>query len=323
MLSYILNMGNTISSAFSSLENEKKEYLEKYLDINLKLNNEEVSDEKKEKYEKKIKKILNILFNINNELSFVKYLYDNQDKLFEKYDDNFQIICIDRSYNYFHKILSYLENFINSYPDDVKSSSYYNLVNNGDFITLQDDQNDRAFNTLFLEKRNSAIKAYFPEYAWGDDEFKCSGESNLPRQFLNESKEYPIEKWDIGFHGSWANLSVKFMKKVLVSNPEYFSNIKVIFDKYNSDYLIRDINNIISEYLFSDYTLNITMLKLEWGIFLFNKSKKDLFKYINDPDHADYIIGFGDQWMNCIHDVWMDYIKETKQQFAVSLAWDE
>ena len=309
-------MGNTISS----LENEEKKYLEEYLDINLKLD-DEVSYEKKQDYQKEKNIILRSITDIKNLLLFVKYLSDNQDKLFEKDDDNW-IFCIDDdSEYYFNDILSYLSIIINSYPDDVKSSRFYELVNNGDYITILNGDNFRGFNTLFIKKENGVIKVYFPEDAWGEDEFKGSGESNLPRQFLNESKKYPIEKWDILYHGSWANLSIKFLKSL---NPMYFSDIKDIFDKINSQYLIKDLNNIISEYLFSEYTLNITMLRLEWGIFLFDISKKELFQFINNPDHSNYIIGFGEYWVSCIPDVWMDYIKETKQSFAGSLIeWDK
>ena len=297
-----------INQNLSDLEKKKKILSE----INQNLINlieDDLLDQAREEYNKEKKDILKDLIFIHSRCIFVEYLCKNLHKLFKKSENNSDnwIFCIDdESDYYFDDILRFLKNVINDNPDDVKSFGYYDLVNDGDFITLKNDNNYRGFYTLFLKKENGVIKAYFSEDAWGDDEFKTSGESNLPRVFLNESKEFPIDKWDILYHGSWANLSVKYLKSL---NSQYFSNIKDIIDNKSNN--------------FSEDTLNITMLTLDWGIFLFNKSKKDLFKYINDPDHADYIIGFGDQWMNCIPDVWMDYIKETKQQFAVSLAWDE
>lgn len=291
-------MGNTISY----FKKEEKQDLERLSEINKNLSEDDLLDQTTEKYNQEKKQILKGLIFMHSRCIFVEYLCKNLHKLFKKSENNSDnwIFCIDNESDYyFDDILRFLRIIINRSDDP---SSYYNLVNDGDFITLQDDDNYRGFNTLFLKKENDVIKAYFSEDAWGDDEFKTSGESNLPRVFLNESKEFPIDKWNILYHGSWANLSVKYLKSL---NPQYFSNIKDIIDNKSNN--------------FSEDALNITMLTLDWGIFLFNKSKKDLLKYINNDKHSDYIIGFGDQWDVSIPDIWRQILNgDDMQPYALS-----
>ena len=84
--------------------------------------------------------------------------------------------------------------------------------------------------------------------------------------------------------------------------------------------------NILTDKKVSDFpqnVKNITILNLDWGIFVFCKAKKDLLNYINDPKRTECIIGFHNDWYHDLPDIWKNYLKNTGKSYALCLVWLE
>ena len=203
--------------------------------------------------------------------------------------------------------LYHLSNIVNhlANDDDIKKSEFYSDFKHGDIIELPcDSPSYRCRKTLFVIKdKNHRIKLQFSHRIY-DNDFKTSDES-LPPEILNQSPQFPITRYkpsNCYLPGSYANLSVKFLMELILSNPEFFID--------SDDIKLSDGDN-------EDFTL----LKCDWGIFCFNKNKKWLFDYIKNPNHSKYVLGFGDECEWAIPEVWLTYIEKTGKPYVVCKAW--
>ncbi len=246
------------------------------------------------------------------------YFMDINDVKFDKKDEKSNIWFLRTCENE-DDILYDLRDLVNNNPDFINKSIYCKQMNHGDIIEIEKNSPSyRSTDTLFVFKKDGVFKLYFTENTDGEGDFKTCGESNLPSVFLSESSELSVNKFSSSntkfrFHGSSANLSLKFLMELIKSNPEFFIDY---FDAYLDWY-----KRILPEGDDDNDVQSITLLKLDWGIFVFNKDKYELFDYIINPKHSNYILGFGYLWD--LPETWKIYIKKTGKPYVVCLAWHE